>query len=58
MKNDCQNLQTKLELISSLLKSKPSNEHLQKFKNTLYTDFLEFANKENSLPNEAEMILN
>ena len=51
------NLDKKYQLISSILSIKNINNSLDKFKNIFYNDFLEFANKEDSLANEAEMLL-
>ncbi|WP_434579806.1 dynamin family protein [Sulfurimonas sp. NW15] len=47
----------KTQLISKLLSASTNNKGLQEFKHLLYNDFMEFANKENALANEAEMIL-
>jgi len=47
----------KLKLISKLLSSKNKDEGLTVFRELLYNSFLEFANKESSIANEAEMIL-
>ncbi|WP_434579813.1 WG repeat-containing protein [Sulfurimonas sp. NW15] len=45
------------ELVSNLLSTGATNKGLKKFKELLNGDFLLFANKENALANEAEMIL-
>lgn len=50
-------LNTKHKLVSSLLNAKSTNEGLSLYKETLYKEFLEFANSESSLANEAEAIL-
>jgi len=47
----------KFEFISNLLAAKPiENEHFEDFKRLIDNDFMEFANKENSLQEEAEAI--
>ncbi|MCX6076295.1 MAG: dynamin family protein [Campylobacterales bacterium] len=51
------NLQSKQLLISKLLSAKLTNEGLEEYKKVLYEDFMNFANKEESLANEAEAIL-
>lgn len=50
-------IQTKQLLISNLLSSKSSNKGLEEYKTVLNNDFMEFANYEESLANEAEAIL-
>ena len=50
-------LETKLKLVSMLLSSRSNNEGVILFKNVLYNDFLEFANKEDTVANEAELFL-
>lgn len=64
VKNELKNLQEKYEdivlrnqLISKLLSSNSDNKGLYNYKEVLYKDFLDFANKEDSLANEAEAIL-
>ena len=67
VKNELENLQEeykdyedivlKNQLISKLLSSNSDNEGLYKYKEVLYKDFFDFANKEDSLANEAEAIL-
>ena len=52
-----ENCESKLKLISNLLSAKVDNKGLKRFKNIFYNDFLSFANSENALSNEAEMIL-
>lgn len=44
-------------LVSELLSAKPESEGLFKYKELLYNDFMDFANNEGSLSNEAEAIL-
>ncbi len=51
-------IQDKYDLVSSLLSSKGViNSDLKDFKEILYSEFLEFANRESSLAEEAEAIL-
>ena len=50
-------LENKQLLISSLLSSKSNNEGLEEYKRILENDFMEFANYEESLANEAEAVL-
>ena len=50
-------LQTKHLLVSKLLSSKSTNQGLENYKKVLYNDFIMFANREESLANEAEAIL-
>ena len=50
-------IKNKQLLISSLLSSKSSNKGLEEYKTVLNNDFMEFANYEESLANEAEAIL-
>ena len=50
-------LETKLKLVSMLLSSRSNNEGVILFKNVLYNDFLEFANNEDTVANEAELFL-
>jgi len=50
-------LETKLKLVSILLSSRSNNEGVRLFKNVLYNDFLEFANKEDTIPNKVELFL-
>ena len=51
-------LSEKFNLISNILSAKPNSDPgVQKFKYLLYGDFLEFANEESSLAEEAKAIL-
>jgi hypothetical protein len=50
-------LNTKHNLVSSLLTAKSTNEGLFLYKETLYKEFIDFANSESSLANEAEAFL-
>ncbi len=51
-------LTSKSQLVSSLLSAKPlHNEGLREFKEILYGDFLDFANEESALAEEAKAIL-
>ncbi len=50
-------MKNKQLLISSLLSSKSDNEGLEEYKKVLKNDFIDFANNEESLANEAEAIL-
>lgn len=50
-------MKNKQLLISSLLSSKSDNEGLEEYKKVLKNDFIDFANYEESLANEAEAIL-
>lgn len=52
-----EHMKNKQRLVSSLLSSKSDNEGLEEYKRTLNNDFIEFANYEESLANEAEAIL-
>jgi GTP-binding protein EngB required for normal cell division len=44
-------------IISKLLSAKSSNDGLNMYRGILNNDFLDFANRENSIANEAEMLL-
>lgn len=57
IENKLQELKKKYLLVSKLLSAKSSNSGLLEYKNALYSDFMNFANKEDSLANEAEAIL-
>ncbi len=57
MREQYENLLLKHQLTSKLLDAKSENKGLKSYKEILYTDFLDFANKEESLANEAEAIL-
>lgn len=50
-------IQSKQVLISNLLSAKSTNKGLEEYKKVLNSDFMEFANYEESLANEAEAIL-
>lgn len=50
-------IQNKQLLISNLLSAKSTNKGLEEYKKVLNSDFMEFANYEESLANEAEAIL-
>jgi len=50
-------LEVKQKLISKLLSEKSNSEGLVQFREAFYKNFLDFANKEDSIVNEAEMIL-
>lgn len=52
-----QNLLFQQKLIAKLLSDKDKNEHLKAFHKLLYEDFMDFANSEDSLPNEAQMFI-
>lgn len=59
--NEIQDFKTKVndlsfknEFVARLLSSGQKNEILQKFHNLLYNDFMNFANKDDSLANEAQ----
>jgi len=52
-----EHVKSKQLLVSSLLSSKSTNEGLEEYKKVLNNDFMEFANDEKSLANEAEAIL-
>ncbi len=51
------NLSLKYTLISKLLSVKLENEGVCKFKEIFEKEFLEFANSDDALPNEAEIVL-
>ncbi|MCI6641518.1 MULTISPECIES: dynamin family protein [Campylobacter] len=51
------NLSLKYTLISKLLSAKLENEGVCKFKEIFEKEFLEFANSDDALPNEAEIVL-
>lgn len=51
------NLSLKYTLISKLLSAKLDNEGVCKFKEIFEKEFLEFANSDDALPNEAEIVL-
>jgi len=50
-------IQSKQTLISQLLSSKSTNKGLAEYKRVLNNDFIEFANYEESLANEAEALI-
>jgi hypothetical protein len=52
-----EHMKTKQHLVSALLSSKSDNEGLKEYKRVLNNDFIDFANYEESLANEAEAIL-
>lgn len=52
-----EHMKNKQRLVSSLLSSKSDNEGLKEYKRVLKNDFIDFANYEESLANEAEAIL-
>ena len=51
------NLLFQQKLIAKLLSDKDKNEHLKAFHKLIYEDFMDFANSEDSLPNEAQMFI-
>ena len=51
------NLLFQQRLIAKLLSDKDKNEHLKAFHKLIYEDFMDFANSEDSLPNEAQMFI-
>lgn len=55
--SNLEHMKNKQLLVSSLLSSKSDNEGLKEYKRVLNNDFIEFANYEESLANEAEAIL-
>ena len=57
LSNQKETLLFQQKLIAKLLSDKDKNEHLQAFGKLLYKDFMDFANADDSLANEAEMIL-
>lgn len=51
------NLNFQHQLIAKLLSDKEPNEDLARFRKLLNEDFMDFANQDDSLANEAEMLL-
>jgi len=58
LKQDFAHVSDRFDLVSTILAAKPClNEGLIRFKNVLYGDFMDFANDESSLDEEAKVVM-